>query len=242
MGGETPIAREEKLIITNNTVKFMKKYLFSALAMGLLLTSCQSDEPFAPGEGGEKQVTFTLNVPGELGTRADSGNKSGVGGLSNNAGELSYTLVLDANGDQRTFTQKGAGSVVFNPTVVLGREYTVTAYAHFGEAWNGATAIDITKHFNDETKDAYFKQENIKFELNETSKQITLKRPFGKLRLVATDYDKLQDLGLDVKSVKVTYGTTVVMEETFDAFFNEMNPTINDAGFGNGFVPDEDNM
>ncbi len=33
-------------------------------------------------------------------------------------------------------------------------------------------------------------------------------------------------------------------EEEFDvnAFFNEMNPTINDAGFGNGFVPDEDNM
>ncbi len=33
-------------------------------------------------------------------------------------------------------------------------------------------------------------------------------------------------------------------EEVFDydAFFNEMNPTINDAGFGNGFVPDEDNM
>ena len=33
-------------------------------------------------------------------------------------------------------------------------------------------------------------------------------------------------------------------EETFDydAFFNEMNPTINDAGFAHGFVPDEDNM
>ncbi|MBQ1995481.1 MAG: DNA-directed RNA polymerase subunit beta, partial [Clostridia bacterium] len=28
----------------------------------------------------------------------------------------------------------------------------------------------------------------------------------------------------------------------FDAFFNEMNPTINDAGFSSGFVPDEDNM
>ena len=34
----------------------------------------------------------------------------------------------------------------------------------------------------------------------------------------------------------------VLDEETFDAFFNEKNPTINDAGFGNGFVPDEDNM
>ncbi len=33
-------------------------------------------------------------------------------------------------------------------------------------------------------------------------------------------------------------------DEEFDvnAFFNEMNPTVNDAGFGNGFVPDEDNM
>ena len=33
-------------------------------------------------------------------------------------------------------------------------------------------------------------------------------------------------------------------EEAFDvdAFFNEMNPTINDAGFSSGFVPDEDNM
>ena len=33
-------------------------------------------------------------------------------------------------------------------------------------------------------------------------------------------------------------------EDEFDvnAFFNEMNPIINDAGFGSGFVPDEDNM
>ena len=30
--------------------------------------------------------------------------------------------------------------------------------------------------------------------------------------------------------------------DAFDAFFNEMNPTINDAGFNSGFVPDEDNM
>ena len=198
----------------------MKKYLFPALALGLVMTSCQSDEPFAPGEGGEKQVTFTLNVPGELGTRAATGNNSGVGGLSNNAGELSYTLVLDADGDQRKFTKTGAGSVVFNPTVVLGREYTVTAYGHFGEAWDGATAIDITKHFNDETKDAYFQQENIKFQLNETNKQITLKRPFGKLRLLATDYiaDGNQ-LNTAVKNVKITYNDAQAAK--FDVFDSE---------------------
>ena len=53
MGVETLIAREEKLIITNNTVKFMKKYLLPAFALGLVMTSCQSDEPFAPGMGEE---------------------------------------------------------------------------------------------------------------------------------------------------------------------------------------------
>ena len=199
----------------------MKKYLFPALALGLVLTSCQSDEPFAPGEGGEKQVTFTLNVPGELGTRADFGNKSGVGGLSNNAGELSYTLVLNADGDQRKFTKTGAGSVVFNPTVVLGREYTVTAYAHFSdEAWDGEEAIDITKHFNDETKDAYFNKEKITFQLNETNKQITLKRPFGKLRLLATDYTAAgNELNTVVKNVKITYNDAQTAK--FDVFDSE---------------------
>ena len=199
----------------------MMKYLFPALALGLVLSSCQSDEPFAPGEGGEKQVTFTLNVPGELGTRADSGNKSGVGGLSNNAGELSYTLVLNADGDQRKFTKTGAGSVVFNPTVVLGREYTVTAYAHFSdEAWDGEEAIDITKHFNDETKDAYFNKEKITFQLNETNKQITLKRPFGKLRLLATDYTAAgNELNTVVKNVKITYNDAQTAK--FDVFDSE---------------------
>ncbi|MBR5551405.1 MAG: hypothetical protein IKV83_05760, partial [Muribaculaceae bacterium] len=74
----------------------MKKSLLTLLGAGLLLTSCQSDEPFAPGEGGEKQVTFTLNVPGELGTRAGEAYNSGVGGWTNTKGNLSYTLVLKA--------------------------------------------------------------------------------------------------------------------------------------------------
>ena len=200
----------------------MKKYLFPALALGLVMTSCQSDEPFAPGEGGEKQVTFTLNVPGELGTRADFGeNKSDKGGLSNNSGVLYYTLVLDAEGDHRTFTETGAGSVTFSPTVVLGRNYTVTAYAQFDNAWNGEAPIEITKHYNDETKDAYFKQENITFQLNETNKQITLKRPFGKLRLLATDYkvDNTNKLNTAVESVTVTYNDAKAAK--FNAFNSE---------------------
>ena len=174
------------------------------------MTSCQSDEPFAPGEGGEKQVTFTLNVPGELGTRAGAaGNESDKGGFSNDQGTLSYTLVLTANGDSQVLKAAGEDKeVVFTPTVVLGREYTVTAYAHFGDALDSLTAIEIKKGFNDESKDAYTWTGKINFATDQdgTNQNITLTRPFGKLRLVATDYVAGgESLNTEIKSVKVTY-------------------------------------
>ena len=201
----------------------MKKYLFPALALGLVMTSCQSDEPFAPGEGGEKQVTFTLNVPGELGTRADFGaNKSGVSGVSNEGtANIQYTLVLDADGDKKILDNDDATingkTATFSPTVVLGREYKITAYASLGDAWNGENAIDITKHFNDETKDAYFYTTTHNFAEGDLQ-PLALKRPFGKLRLLATDY-KLDNSGVlntAVKNVKITYNDAQAAE--FDVF------------------------
>ena len=56
------------------------------------------------------------------------------------------------------------------------------------------------------------------------------------------DLDLDLDLGLDFDDDS-DY-ESAEEEEAFDvnAFFNEMNPTINDAGFAQGFVPDEDNM
>ena len=223
MGGETPIAREEKLIITNNTVKFMKKYLFSALAMGLMLTSCQSDEPFALGEGGEKQVTFTLNVPCELGTRATTGNNSELGGFSNNQGVTRYyTLVLEANGDTQILKQSNATTTAtFTPTVVLGRNYKITAYASLDN--NGSIdekadieAISVKKNFNDETKDAYFHTTTHNF-ANGDLETLSLKRPFGKLRLLATDYNVTDNAKpiTDVKSVTIEY--TSEIPNQFDA-------------------------
>ena len=185
----------------------MKKSILTLLGVGLLLTSCQSDEPFAPGEGGEKQVTFTLNVPGELGTRAGNENyNSGVGGWSNTHGNLSYTLVLKAANDVQTLTADAEDNqVIFTPTVVLGREYTVTAYAYFGDTAKGSIdAIAESKGINDETKDAYTWTGKINFATDQdgTNQNITLKRPYGKLRLIATDYDAVKT---DVKTVTVEY-------------------------------------
>ena len=195
----------------------MKKYLFPALALGLVMTSCQSDEPFVPDEGGEKQVTFTLNVPGELGTRAgNSGNNSGVGGWSNTQGNIQYTLVLDANGDKKILKNGDATTIsgttaTFKPTVVLGRKYKITAYASLKDAWDGKNPIAITNSFNDESKDAYFKTLKHNF-ANGDLQPLTLTRPFGKLRLIAEDYDPAKT---KVESVKITYANP--QQGTFDA-------------------------
>ena len=188
----------------------MKKSILTLLGAGLLLTSCQSDEPFAPVEGGEKQVTFTLNLPGEMGTRANEGYNSGKGGITNLNQQINYTLVLEANGDKRVFTNVDATNVTpttatFSPTVVLGRNYKVTAYATFDAEPVDVTEIAVSKSFNDESKDTYFKTVTHDFSTGELA-TLDLRRPFGKLRLVATDYKASGTaLNTEIESVKVTY-------------------------------------
>ena len=216
----------------------MKKYLFPALALGLVMTSCQSDEPFAPGEGGEKQVTFTLNVPGELGTRAvTEDNNSGVGGFTNKQGNVSYTLVLSAEGHNQTYKKENVAgnTVTFSPTVVLGREYTVTAYAHFSDkAQENLTNITEIKGINDESKDVYFytTKENVSDTTinfaEGTSYNFDLTRPYAKLRLIAEDYNVEEGIGkpiTDITKVAVSYNNEVYT--VFDAVEGEFKTKAN---------------
>ncbi len=230
----------------------MKKSLLTLLGAGLLLTSCQSDEPFAPGEGGEKQVTFTLNVPGELGTRAAAGEKeSDKGGFSNGQGRLYYTLVLDANGDTQilknaTISNDGK-TATFTPTVVLGRDYTITAYASFEDnslidERADVEAIAVSKNFNDESKDAYFHTTTHNFAEDELE-PLTLKRPFGKLRLLATDYNVTDNAKpiTDVKSVTVEYTSEIpnqfdAVDGIFDNYATVASYTYNWTVDGSNYV------
>ncbi|MBR5787310.1 MAG: hypothetical protein IKY35_01325 [Muribaculaceae bacterium] len=209
----------------------MRKYLFSALAMGLVLTSCQSDEPFAPGAGEEVQATFTISVPDAMGTRAGEVKNSALGGFTNGAGNLNYTVALlredgEVMWSSNTPASVNGKSATFNPTVVQGYTYNIVAYATFDAAIeapavgsvipadSGLGAIATLEGINNESEDAYFCNTTIE---GKAKMEAILKRPFGKLRLVAEDYDKLHDLGLEVANVKVTYGGAVVMNTQFDA-------------------------
>ena len=194
----------------------MKKSLLTLLGAGLLLTSCQSDEPFAPVEGGEKQVTFTLTAPDAVGTRANGAAGSDQGGIANNPGEtIYYSLELYYQGVKQGETMKTTATgkqVTFSPTVILGRNYEVVAYANLKSEQNDLKNITVATGINDEKNDAYFATVPVQFTENDLSEEITLKRPFGKLRLVATDYDASKTA---ITNIEVTYAAA--HQNLFDA-------------------------
>ena len=73
----------------------------------------------------------------------------------------------------------------------------------------GETLADITvlnEAINDEVADAYFATSDIKV-TNSATQDILLKRPYGKVRVIATDLAEL-NLNVQPKTVKVTYTAT----------------------------------
>ena len=216
----------------------MKKYLFAALGAGLLMTSCQSDEPFAPGNGTAQQVAFTVSLPDAVSTRAAGGTNSAAGGVSNNINaDVTFNVALYLIGGSKTEPVYTASDVVsstgnhtsatFEPTLVIGEQYRVVAYAKFDDDTlnEELTAINVTPEINNEQKDEYFAN-TIVTAAPELS--ATLKRPFGKLRLIAEDlHEAERQYGAEIANVEVTYQYT--RPTVFDAYA-ELSATDNVYG------------
>ena len=148
--------------------------------------------------------------------------------------DLRYTLeVYDADAlnaapvkDRQVIIVDKYEPVAFDLRLVPNREYQFVVFADFVE--NGeyeevnpsiiaqaklglyhdinGTLQNITiknDAINNETTDAYFASEKIKI-TNSAAQSIVLKRPYGKVRVIATDLAEL-NLNVEPKSVKVTY-------------------------------------
>ena len=216
----------------------MKKYLFAALGAGLLMTSCQSDEPFAPGNGTAQQVAFTVSLPDAVSTRAAGGTNSAAGGVSNNVGaNVTFNVALYLDGrlvfaDNQLVSSTGNHtSATFKPTLVIGENYQLVAFAEFD---NDASAtgkgetpetnmglIDMESGINNEKNDEYFVSTTL---TAAPELSATLKRPYGKLRLIAEDLAEAErQFGAKVESVEVTY------KHTRPTNFNVIAGTFNPA-------------
>ena len=229
----------------------MKKYLFAALGAGLLLTSCQSDEPFAPGNGTAQQVAFTVSLPDAVSTRAAGGTNSAAGGVSNNINAdvtFNVALYLGENlvyAHKQTVSSTGNHtSATFEPTLVIGEQYRVVAFAEFdndatatGKGETPATNMGLIKMesgINNEMNDEYFVSTTL---TAAPELSATLKRPYGKLRLIAEDLAEAErQFGAAIESVKVKYEYTRptnfnVIAGTFDPVFKAAEQTF-EAPYG----------
>ncbi len=185
--------------------------------------------PVAPEE---VDVTIAVGVP-ELATRAgETGMNSGLGAIDNfdddewTRYDVRYILEVYESTDgfknhetpiraREVKTLDKYAETTFNLRLIPNRTYRFVVWADFVNQgseddlyYNTADLKAITRLgaavAMDESQDAYFKKQDILVTPNGINENIELKRPFGKIRVITTDYTQL-NYGSKPKEVKVEF-------------------------------------
>lgn len=211
----------------------IKHSLYGLLCGTLMLASCSNDEPTAPGAQ-TVEASFSLNIAGEVATRAGNGNSS-LGGAQNlGAKNLNYILALYEVADNNTLilsdfcqvSDRDGDGERFSPMVTLGKTYMMVALAHFGDKRNIADAdkayylkeMPIENIINSEAEDFYVATKTARFTVDNLQHALTLKRPYAKLRIVATDWNQSDD----IQSVTVDYSANTLFSQ-FNVLTNQFS-------------------
>ena len=208
----------------------IKHSLYGLLCGTLMLASCSSDEPTAPSAQ-TVEASFSLNIAGEVATRAGNGNSS-LGGAQNlGAKNLNYILALYEVADNNTLilsdfcqvSDRDGDGERFSPMVTLGKTYMMVALAHFGDKRNIADkagylkAMPIENIINSEAEDFYVATKTARFTVDNLQHALTLKRPYAKLRIVATDWNQSA-----IESVEVNYADNTLFSQ-FNLLTNQFS-------------------
>lgn len=210
----------------------IKHSLYGLLCGTLMLASCSSDEPTAPSAQ-TVEASFSLNIAGEVATRAGNSNSS-LGGAQNlGAKNLNYILALYEVADSNTLilsdfcqvSDRDGDGERFSPMVTLGKTYMMVALAHFGDKRNIADAVKadylkampIENIINSEAEDFYVATKTARFTADNLQHALTLKRPYAKLRIVATDWNKSA-----IQGVTVDYAANTLFSQ-FNVLTNQFS-------------------
>lgn len=212
----------------------IKHSLYGLLCGTLMLASCSSDEPTAPSAQ-TVEASFSLNIAGEVATRAGNGDSSLGGADAENLGteNLNYILALyevaenDALilSDFCQVSDRDGDGERFSPMVTLGKTYMMVALAHFGDKRNIADAdkenylkaMPIENIINSEAEDFYVATKTARFTVDNLQHALTLKRPYAKLRIVATDWNQSA-----IESVEVNYAANTLFSQ-FNVLTNQFS-------------------
>ena len=229
----------------------MKKILLPILALGGLLfaSSCQMDEPDAGTLTGEVDFTITAGIPGSINTYA-----SNDGGSTNVDKEIyDQRFILEVY-DGENYTNLAyrevktveVGEKTSFDVRLLAKKYKFALWADFvtdestednlyitSEGLN-AVKIKSNRPAGQEIADAYCYSEEVNLTEGSLSKSFTLRRPFGKIRLISTDNpanDVNNSEGYTPELVTVTYGTDVLVPTGYNVLTGEASGEIDPGNY-----------
>lgn len=199
---------------------------FAAAAMSVLAIAC-AKEQVGPGEGAMVEATFSVDVPGVIGTKAGEGTK---------ATKL-YYQVFDAEG--KTIDGLGAQSAdltgrkaTVSFQLIKDQTYNFVFWAQTPEA--GYYTIDATeglkkisadytthKEANDEKRDAFFAVEKDLKITGPLTKTIELKRPFAQVNIATVGSYKV---GENEKAIDFSEAKSSVKFVSIPTLFTPLEP------------------
>ena len=222
----------------------MKK-LLALLAVVLCVVSCQTEpEGLDVNVGGEIDAIVNVTIP-EVETRAGGNNSAlgvfdnGILGDENDDTTMRYILQVyyktEENGEakytaskERLVEYSDGKSVAFEVRLVPERDYQFVVWAdvvtskddtdnHYNTEDLANIQLNRTWVAMDESRDAFTATKLIEDYNGAMSIDLSLKRPFAKLRVVTTDMTALNNLGIKPTKATVTY--TVDHYNAFNALF-----------------------
>ena len=229
----------------------MKRYLLSSFtiaAAALLVTSCNDEMDNGLKTGDEGTVTFTAQLPSEMGTRAFADGLTAKH-LQYAVYEAGQSTPLKVFGDEPTVVGE-AEMDNLKQTVSLklttGKTYDVIFWADATTdspyTFNPASrevSVDYSKvNNNSDNCDAFFKKETITVSGNQ-SVDVKLTRPFAQVNIGTDDFDAAKASGLEVTQTGVVakafatlnLATGKVSDEADRTFTMKAIPTASDGEF-----------
>ena len=229
----------------------MKRYLlstFTIAAAALLVTSCNDEVNNGLKTGDEGTVTFTAQLPSEMGTRAFADGAMAKH-LQYAVYEARQSTPLPVFGDETTVVGE-AEMVDLKKSVTLqltsGKSYDVIFWADATTdspyTFDPATqkvSVDYSKvNNNSDNCDAFFKKETITVSGNQ-SVDVKLTRPFAQVNIGTDDFDAAKASGLEVTQTEVVakafatlnLATGEVADEADRTFTMKAIPTASDGEF-----------
>lgn len=231
----------------------MKRYLlstFTIAAAALLVTSCNDEMDNGLKTGDEGTVTFTAQLPSEMGTRAFADGLTAKH-LQYAVYEAGQSTPLKVFGDETTVVGEAEMNNL-KQTVSLklttGKTYDVIFWAADNSAKKPYTFDPLTQtvkikytnvYSNNDICDAFFKKETITVSGNQNV-DVKLTRPFAQVNIGTDDFDAATIAGLNLTQtqVKATAGdilnlATGKMEgtEAIRTFKMKAIPTADDGAF-----------